>query len=186
MTSRWSTPLLREGVNVRADVGDRHVLMGNHWWLVAGPRRRLQARSSVRGRDETGCCSPCVARDLYEGGVLSSSVNVAASRPGLLIRDGMDLDELDVDLRGYKAILAIYPQGRLALDASPMTFTFGVTDYPAVAPVFGLSQTYNAREDYKCDFTDAGRFLSMKMDYPDYKTMSLSGIDVDLDVLGQR
>jgi hypothetical protein len=30
------------------------------WWLVAGPRRRLQARSSVRGRDETGCCSSCV------------------------------------------------------------------------------------------------------------------------------
>jgi hypothetical protein len=61
-----------------------------------------------------------------------------------------------------------------------------VTDYPASRQRSVSSQTYNAREDYKLDFTDAGRFLSMKMDYPDYKTMSLSGIDVDLDVLGQR
>jgi hypothetical protein len=126
------------------------------------------------------------ARDPYEGGVLAADVDTVATRPGLLLREGMDLDELDADLRGYKVILGIYPQGRLAPDAAPLTFTFGVTDYPNVPAVYGLPQTYNALEDYKLDFTEAGRFLSMRMDYPDYKTMSLSGIDVDLDVLGQR
>jgi hypothetical protein len=127
------------------------------------------------------------ARDLYgDGSVLTSDVDTVATRPGLLIREGMDLDELDADLRGYKIILGIYPQGRLDPSAAPLTFTFGATDYPNVPPVYGVPQTYNAREDYKLDFTDAGRFLSMKMEYPDYKTMSLSGIDVDLDVLGER
>jgi hypothetical protein len=138
------------------------------------------------GEATAGLTARVYARDPYEGGVLTSEVDTVATRPGLLLRDGIDLDEFDADLRGYKIILGIYPQGRLAPDAAPLTFTFGVTDYPEVPPAFGLSQTYNAREDYKLDFTDAGRFLSMKMEYPDYKTMSLSGIDVDLDVLGQR
>jgi len=104
------------------------------------------------------------AQDPYEGGVLTSVVDTVATRPALLLRDGIDLDELDADLRGYKVILGIYPQGRLAPDAAPLTFTFGVTDYPSVPFVFGVPQTYNAREDYKLDFTDAGRFLSMKLE----------------------
>jgi hypothetical protein len=139
------------------------------------------------GENTGGLSARLYARDLYgDGSILSSDVDTVATRPALLLRDGMDLDELDVDLRGYKVILGIYPQGRLDPSASPLTFTFGATDYPNVSPVYGVSQTYNAREDYKLDFTDAGRFLSMKMEYPDYKTMSLSGIDVDLDVLGER
>jgi hypothetical protein len=138
------------------------------------------------GESRSGQAGRMYARDPYDGGALTSTVNLTASRPGLLIRDGLDLDELDADLRGYKVILGIYPQGRLSPGAAPLTFTMGVTDYPNVPPVFGTSQTYDALENYKLDFTAAGRFLSMKMEYPDYKTMSLSGIDVDLDVLGQR
>jgi hypothetical protein len=37
---------------------------------------------------------------------------------------------------------------------------------------------------YELDFTTAGRFLSMKMDYP--VDDELSGLDVDLDILGAR
>lgn len=139
------------------------------------------------GEAASGLTARLYARDLYgDASILSSDVDTVATRPALLLRDGMDLDELDADLRGYKVVLGIYPQGRLDPSAAPMTFTFGVTDYPNVAPAFGLSQTYDALENYKLDFTEAGRFLSMKMEYPDYKTMSLSGIDVDLDLLGSR
>jgi hypothetical protein len=127
------------------------------------------------------------ARDYYgEGSTLSADVDTVATQPALLMRDGMDLDELDANLRGYKVVLGIYPQGRLDPSAAPLSFSFGVTDYPNLAPVFSVPQTYDALENYKLDFTAAGRFLSMRMDYPDYKTMSLSGIDVDLDMLGER
>jgi hypothetical protein len=54
----------------------------------------------------------------------------------MLLRDGIDLDELDAELRGYKIVLGIYPQGRLDPSAQPMSFSFGVTDAPNVTPVF--------------------------------------------------
>jgi hypothetical protein len=139
------------------------------------------------GETASGLTARVYARDLYgDGSTLTSPVDTVATRPGLLQRDGIDLDEMDADLRGYKIILAVYPQGRLDPSAAPLSFTLGVTDYPNVPPVFSAPQTYDALSNYKLDFTQAGRFLSMKIDYPDYKTMSLSGLDVDLDVLGSR
>jgi hypothetical protein len=135
----------------------------------------------------SGMVSKMYGRDLYgDGSVLTSPVDTLATRPGMLLRDGIDLDELDAELRGYKYISAIYPQGRLDPSAAPMSFTVGVTDYPSVAPVFSAAQTYDASLNYKLDYTAAGRFLSLRMDYPDYKTMSLSGLDIDLDVLSSR
>lgn len=139
------------------------------------------------GESGGGLTARVYARDLYgDGSVLSSDVDTVATRPGLLLRDGIDLDELDAELRGYKIILGIYPQGRLSSGAAPMSFTVGATDYPNVPPVFSAAQTYDALENYKLDFTEAGRFLSLRMDYPDYKTMSLSGLDIDLDTTGSR
>lgn len=127
------------------------------------------------------------ARDYYgAGATLTSPVDLTASQGALLLRDGMDLDELDINLRGYKIILALYPQGRLETSAAPLSFTFGVSDYPNQNVVMSAPQTYDAMENYKLDFTAAGRFLSMRIEYPDYKTMTLSGIDVDLETLGER
>jgi hypothetical protein len=65
------------------------------------------------GENAAGLTARVYARDPYEGGVLTATVDTVATRPGLLLRDGIDLDEFDADLRGYKVILGIYPQGRL-------------------------------------------------------------------------
>ena len=72
-------------------------------------------------------------------------------------------------------------QKRIPLDlaAASLSFTVGVTDYPRVPPVFSDPQTYDAYQDYKLNFLAAARFLSFRIDYPDYKTMSLSGFDLD-------
>lgn len=127
------------------------------------------------------------SRDLYgNDGSLSSPVDPIASCDALLLREGIDLDELGADLPGYKHILSIYPQGRLDPSSAPLSFSFGVTDYPNMPAEYSDPQTYNALEDYKCDFSDGGRFLSLRMDYPDYKTMSLSGLDFDIEVTGER
>jgi hypothetical protein len=161
------------------------------WSTIGGSWQDLEdgfKRTTVYvGENGSGLTARVYARDLYgNASNLTSVVDEVATQPALLLREGMDLDELDAELRGYKIILAIYPQGRLDPSAAPMEFSFGVTDYPNVPAVFSAPQTYDALENYKLDFTEAGRFLSMRMDYPDYKTMSLSGIDVDLDVLGSR
>jgi hypothetical protein len=39
---------------------------------------------------------------------------------------------------------------------------------------------------YKLDYRAAGRFLSLKMTMNDYRQFSVSGIDLDLDVTGER
>uniref|UniRef100_E6VL30 Hypothetical genomic island protein n=1 Tax=Rhodopseudomonas palustris (strain DX-1) TaxID=652103 RepID=E6VL30_RHOPX len=133
---------------------------------------------------DTGLQARVYARDLYgEGSNLTSPVDTIASRPGLLLRDGIDLDEIDAKLDGYKLVQHIWPQGRLDASATPLTFTVGVTDFPAVAPIFSAPQTYDAHQNYYLDFDMAGRFLSLRIDYPDYKSMSLSGLDFELDTL---
>lgn len=139
------------------------------------------------GDTVSGLTASVYGRDLYgTGSVLSSPVDPIATRPGLLLRDGIDLDEMDAELRGYKLVNTIYPQGRLDPSAMPVEFSVGTTDFPSVPPVMTATQTYDAASNYWCDFGVAGRFLSIRMDYPDYKTMSLSGFDIDLDTLGSR
>lgn len=161
------------------------------WDTVGGSWADLEdgfKRTMIYAGGTTGALTARVyARDYYgDGSTLTASVDTDATQNALLLRDGIDLDELDANLRGYKVILAVYPQGRLDPSAAPLSFTMGVTDYPNVLPTFSTAQTYDALENYKLDFTAAGRFLSMRIDYADYKTMSLSGLDVDLDVLGER
>jgi len=134
-----------------------------------------------------GLTSRIYARDDYgDGSNLSTDVDTVATRPGMLFRDGIDLDELGAELRGYKVLTSIWPQGRLDIDASPMVFRVGVTDYPTVPAVFSEPMTYDAAANYKLDFTAAGRFLSVHIEYPDYRTMSLTGFDFELTITGSR
>lgn len=161
------------------------------WDTVGGSWADLEdgfKRTMLYAGGATGSLTARVyARDYYgDGSTLAAEVATEATQDALLLREGLDLDELGANLRGYKVILAVYPQGRLDPSAAPLSFTLGVTDYPNVPAAYSDAQTYDALENYKLDFTAAGRFLSMRIDYPDYKTMSLSGLDVDLDVLGER
>jgi hypothetical protein len=119
-----------------------------------------------------------------KGSVVSAPVDTVATAAMYLERTGIDLDEVNADLRGYKHILSIYPQGRLDADATPMEFSFGVADsFGEDPPVWTDYQTYDARNDYKLDFDTGGRYLAMRMRYTDYKTVSLSGIDLDVEIL---
>jgi hypothetical protein len=45
------------------------------------------------------------------GSVVNAPVDPAANPPMFLERDGIDLDEVNADLRGFKHIISIYPQG---------------------------------------------------------------------------
>lgn len=161
------------------------------WSTIGGSWQDLEdgfKRTMVYvGENGSGLTARVYARDLYGAGAnLTSPVDEVATRPFTLIRDGIDLDELDAELRGYKYISSIFPQGRLEPDAEPLMFSFGATDYANVAPVMSTPQSYNALDEYQLDFGEAGRFLSMRIDYDDYRTMSLSGLDVDMDILGSR
>jgi hypothetical protein len=119
----------------------------------------------------------------YKGGSAVSTIDAAATAKSYLERHLMDLDEVGAELRGYKLCSSIYPQGRFSADAAPITFTFGSCDHPSVEPFFGAPQTFDETE-YKLDHNEAGRFLSLKATFDDYRHFTLSGIDFDIIILG--
>ncbi len=108
-----------------------------------------------------------------------------ANAGSFLYRAGLDLDELNAELRGYKLCSSVYPQIRLGSDAKPLTFSLGSTDYTSDEPVWGITQTYD-RTFYKLDHNIAGRFLFLKMEQSDHAQFSMSGLDYDLTLLGSR
>lgn len=121
------------------------------------------------------------------GSVVAFPVDTNATRPLFLARDGIDLDELGEDLQGYKQINYIIPQGRIdPSSTATIDFQFGASDYFSDPAIFYPSMSYDGNTLYKCDFNAAGRYLSLKISFSDYKTMSLSGFDLDLQVTGDR
>lgn len=112
--------------------------------------------------------------------------NTTATQGITLIRDGIDMDELDAELRGYKLVMSVYPQGRLADGAEPLTFEFGVSDGFNLPVTYGSSQTYDGGDLYKLDFNQAGRYLAMRITHDDYHYFSLTGFDLDLMIIADR
>jgi hypothetical protein len=120
------------------------------------------------------------------GSVTSFPVDINATKGVFLERDGIDLDEVGADLPGYKIVRSVYPQGRIDSTTSTITFTFGSSDSYNVPAAYGAPQTYDGNSLYKLDFMSAGRFLALQVTFNDPVAMSLSGFDLDLDVLGER
>lgn len=120
------------------------------------------------------------------GSSVSFAVDTNATKGWKLIRDGIDLDEIGADLKGYKQLSSLYPQARLETGASPLSFSFGSADYFNDDVVMSAPQTYDGSSLYKLDFNSAGRYLSMTITHDDYHWISLTGFDFDLDVLGER
>jgi hypothetical protein len=117
---------------------------------------------------------------------VTSPVSSSASLPAYLKRDGLDLDELAADLRGYKVCNSLYPQGRLDHLAPPLQFSVGSADYFNQPPQYSPYQTWDGNTLYKLDYGASGRYLSVQVQSGDFNYFTLSGYDADLDVLGER
>jgi hypothetical protein len=97
-----------------------------------------------------------------------------------LYRDRIDLDELDADLQGYKLISYFISQGRLDANATAdVQFFLWAADEFNEAPVLTPFVTHDGDVNYKLDFNQAGRYLSLQVQFNDYQFVSLSGFDVD-------
>jgi hypothetical protein len=117
---------------------------------------------------------------------VSSPVDMNASGFAYLERDGIDLDQLGVELRGYKLLKSLYPQGRLDPNAQPLEFAIGGADFFNQTATFTNFSTWDGQSLYKLDYNEPGRFLAMHVLFPDFLFMSFSGYDADLDVTGER
>lgn len=134
-----------------------------------------------------GLSARLYAHDLYgKGSLVSSPVDEAATQGMFLERLGIDLDEVGAELRGEKILHSIYPQARLGEEAAPLEFEVGAADYFNQDPVWAEVQTYDGAELRKLDFGQTGRWLSIRVNFPDYKEVTLTGFDMDLDVISDE
>lgn len=119
--------------------------------------------------------------------LLAFEVDTNATLNWYLEKDGLDLDELNLDLRGYKNIVAIYPQARLEDSEQLIEFSFGSSDYFGSDPSFSEYMSYNNGAYYKLDYKEGGRYLSMKAQGTNggVQGFRLSGLDIDVEVTGE-
>jgi hypothetical protein len=132
-----------------------------------------------------GITDALYAFDSYgEQSTVAFPVDSNATANSTLERDGIDLDEIGADLTGYKIITCVYPQGRIDPDSSPVQFRFGAADHFNQAPQFSDWQDYDGADLSKLDFMQGGRFLSCQIKFNDHKQFTLSGLDVDVEMIG--
>jgi hypothetical protein len=134
-----------------------------------------------------GLSTSLYAFDLFgQGSTVSYSVDINATKPRYLERDGVDLDQLNVDLKDYKLLRSIYPQARLGSGAANLMLAAGASDGFNVPAGVTAYQPYNGNDLYKCDFNIAGRFLSYRLSFSDYKELTITGFDFDFKLTGKR
>ena len=114
-------------------------------------------------------------------------VDTNATAPRFIERIGLDLDELNAQISGYKTLSTIYPQARLGSGASNLMIAVGASDnISSAAPAYSAYQPYNGADLYKIDFNVAGRWVAYKCLFSDYRELTITGFDFDLKMTGKR
>ena len=124
--------------------------------------------------------------DLADNGTLSFPLDTEANKTIKLERIGIDLDEAQIPLTGYKVINSIVPQVDTTNTNKAFNFTFGAAQLATDTPSYGAAQTLNISTSYKLDTRTSGRYLSYKLDVSDDKDFNFSGFDIDVILTGRR
>jgi hypothetical protein len=141
------------------------------------------------GSGSYGLTSALYAVDLAgPGSVAPYPVNSAATAFPYLERVGIDLDELDASLRDYKLVSSVYPQARVDTTGGKMLqVSIGASDNPNdLSPTWAPYQPYDGVNNTKLDFNVAGKWVAMRVLWPDWRTFTMTGIDLDIKTQGRR
>jgi hypothetical protein len=125
--------------------------------------------------------------DLADEGKLTFQLDTEATKPPVLERIGLDLDEAGTAVSSYMVVTRIYPQADTVNTAdTTLTFQFGASDIPRATPTYAASVTFDMASQHKIDSRAAGRYLSYKMTVSDNKDFEFSGFDLDVTPTGAR
>jgi hypothetical protein len=139
---------------------------------------------SVDATDLSNDASLAVVGTYNDAGAFGAVDNTLTS-PGIMYKTGMDLDELQEELRGYKLVSSVYPEIAMFSPDEGLFFTLGSSDHPSEAPVWGNSQVFDTA-NYKLDHNIAGRYLHLKIESPTTGGWEWTGVDMDITSLGRR
>jgi hypothetical protein len=137
-----------------------------------------------------GLSTQLYAFDLYgTGSVAAFPVDSAATATRYLERVGFDMNELNTELRGYKTLSTIYPQARVDTSGgSYMMISVGASDNISDLTTSNWSpwMQYDGDTNYKLDFNIAGRWLGIRIQWADYRALTITGFDYDIRMTGNR
>lgn len=129
------------------------------------------------------------AIDLADRGALTFQIDVEATKPPILERIGMDLDEAGSAVSNYVVVTRLFPQAdTVNTSDTTLNFQFGASDIPRNTPTYGSIVVFDIANQHKIDSRAAGRYLSYKvtLDSDDYKDFEWSGMDIDITKTGAR
>jgi hypothetical protein len=136
-----------------------------------------------------GLTSSLYAFDLEgPGSVAPYPVDENATAPVQLERIGIDLDEVETNLRDYKLISSVYPQARVDTSGGEyLQIAIGASDNPNdLNPSWSAYQPYDGITRYKLDVNKAGRWLAIRVLWEDWHSFTLTGFDLDIKTTGRR
>ena len=124
--------------------------------------------------------------DLADEGKLTFQLDTEATKPPILERVGLDLDEAGSAAANYMVVTRIFPQADTTNSDTAINFQFGASDLPRETPTYASAVTFDIATDHKIDSRAAGRYLSYKVTLTDNKDFEFSGFDLDITATGRR
>tara|TARA_B110000444_G_C18707138_1_gene531884 strand:+ start:37 stop:966 length:930 start_codon:yes stop_codon:yes gene_type:complete len=125
--------------------------------------------------------------DLADTGQIAFQLDTEATKPILLERTGIDLDETGLGASQYVVCTRLYPQANTVNSTdTTLNFQFGASDIPRATPTYSSAATFNIATDHKIDSRAAGRYLSYKVTIPSNADFELTGFDLDVTATGKR
>lgn len=146
----------------------------------------LMASRAYTGAYETISTNRVLGVDLVNKGILARPSVNEFNFPLVVERVGIDLDEAQIPLSGYKVINRIYPQASTVSPDPEIQFEFGASDIATEVSKYQPPIIFNMSTEYKVDTRMSGRYLSYKVSTQAPKDFSLSGFDIDLQLVGRR
>ena len=125
--------------------------------------------------------------DLSDNGKLTFQLDSEATKPAVIERTGIDMDEGGSGVSNYLVVTRIFPQVDTTNQTdTTMTFEFGASDIPRDLPTYASAVTFDMATDHKIDSRAAGRYLSYKVTFGHNADFRFSGFDIDVTQTGAR
>lgn len=126
------------------------------------------------------------AIDLPTVGAVNLPASLETFKPAFVAREGLDLDEIQAGLRGYKSIKTVVPQAEFEVTDGTFYWQLGATDLPGGPIVYATNYNYSPDTEYKIDTKVSGRYLAYKISTSDIENFRISGFDADVVILSKR
>lgn len=131
--------------------------------------------------------SRLVGYDRLYGGSISQEVNTELTKEAYAERIGVDMDEIGEQVRAYKVLNTLYPQGDAYGGTNNMGFSFAATEYADMYPSWSSVAYFNPVTAHKVNSRASGRYLAWKLTNSSSSSdHSLSGFDAEITTTGRR